>query len=215
MSSDSMEEERRAWDEVSLLIPHTEYLMNGVHIGTQQRTRYMERFIYQVRPDGLYLLDIRKIDERIRIAARFLAGFSPGEMLAVSAREYGQKPVSMFGKATGANVIVGRFIPGTLTNPMSEHYIEPSVVVLTDPMSDHQALREASSLGIPVVALCDTNNSISNVDLVIPANNKGRKSLATIYWLLARETLRERLKRNGNEEEFIFEYKIEDFEAVI
>ena len=208
-------ERGKEWEETALLIPHTEYLTRGVHIGTQQRTSYMKRFIYQVRPDGLYLLDIRKIDERLRIAAKFLSRFQPDEILAVSTREYGQKPVSMFAKVTGAKAIVGRFIPGTLTNPQSEHFVEPSVVLLTDPMSDHQALREASSLGIPIVALCDTNNSISNVDLVIPANNKGRRSLATVYWLLARETLRERMKREDKEEEFSFEYKIEDFEAAL
>jgi small subunit ribosomal protein S2 len=197
------------------LIPGTDYLASGVHIGTQQKTGDMKKFIYQARPDGLYLLDIKMMDERLRIAARFLANYDPASILVVSAREYGHYPVSMFAEVTGAKVIVERFIPGTLTNPGSAYFIEPSILVVTDPMTDEQALTEAVSAGIPIVALCDANNSTSNIDLVIPTNNKGRKALATIYWLLAREMLRERHRKEGDGGEFSFEYTAEDFEAEI
>ncbi|MHC1600119.1 MAG: 30S ribosomal protein S2 [Candidatus Methanospirareceae archaeon] len=197
------------------LIPGTEYLASGVHIGTQQKTGDMKKFIYQARPDGLYLLDIKMMDERLRIAARFLANYDPSSILVVSAREYGHHPVSMFAKVTGAEAIVERFIPGTLTNPESAYFIEPSVLVVTDPMTDEQALTEGVSVGIPIVALCDANNSTSNVDFIIPTNNKGRKALATVYWLLAREMLRERHRKEGNSDEFIFYYTAEDFEAEI
>jgi len=190
--------------EYEYLIPPDEYLAAGVHIGTQIRTGDMKKFIYKVRPDGLYVLDIKKLDERIRIAGKFLARFE--KILAVSARQYGQKPVMMFARAIGCDYVIGRFIPGTLTNPMLKEYREPDVVIVTDPAIDGQAVEEASRVGIPVVALCDTNNSTANVDLVIPTNNKGRKALALVYWLLAREVLRNR----GVEE---FPYSVSDFEA--
>ena len=121
----------------------------------------------------------------------------------------------MFAEVTGAKAIVERFIPGTLTNPGIAYFIEPSILVVTDPMTDEQALTEAVSAGIPIVALCDANNSTSNIDLVIPTNNKGRKALATVYWLLAREMLRERHRKEGDGGEFSFEYTAEDFEAGI
>ncbi len=192
--------------EYEYLIPPDEYLAAGVHIGTQIRTGDMKRFIYKVRPDGLYVLDIKKLDERIRIAGKFLAKFESEKILAVSARQYGQKPVMMFAKAVGCHYVIGRFIPGTLTNPMLKEYREPDVMIVTDPAIDRQAVEEASRVGIPVVALCDTNNSTANVDLVIPTNNKGRKALALVYWLLAREVL----KNRGVEE---FPYSVSDFEA--
>ena len=197
------------------LIPSTDYLASGVHIGTQQKTGDMKRFIYQARPDGLYLLDIKQMDERLKIAAKFLANYEPSSILVVAAREYGHHPANMFAKVTGAKAIFERFIPGTLTNPGSAHFTEPSVLIVTDPMTDEQALNEGVSMGIPIVALCDANNSTSNIDLVIPTNNKGRKALATVYWLLAREMLRERHRREGNEKEFSFKYTAEDFEAEI
>jgi small subunit ribosomal protein S2 len=197
------------------LIPGTDYLASGVHIGTQQKTGDMKRFIYQARPDGLYLLDIKMMDERLRIAAKFLANYDPASILVVSAREYGHHPVSMFAEVTGATAIVERFIPGTLTNPGSAYFIEPSILIVTDPMTDEQALKEGVSVNIPIVALCDANNSTSNVDFIIPTNNKGRKALATVYWLLAREMLRERHRKAGNEDNFKFDYTAEDFEAEI
>ena len=198
---------------VNTLIPGPDYLASGVHIGTQQKTGDMKRFIYQARPDGLYLLDIETMDLRLRIAARFLADYEPASILVVSAREYGHHPVTMFAKATDAYPIVGRFIPGTLTNQGCDYFVEPSILVLTDPLTDAQALREGVSTGIPIVALCDTNNSTSDVDFVIPTNNHGRKALATIYWLLARELSRERHSKEGNKEEFTFNYAVDDFEA--
>lgn len=197
------------------LIPSTDYLASGIHIGTQQKTGDMKRFIYQARPDGLYLLDIRQMDERLRRAAKFLANYDPKTILVVAAREYGHQPVRMFAEVTGASANVERFIPGTLTNPDSAHFVEPAVLVVTDPMTDEQALKEAVSIGIPIVALCDANNSTSNIDLIIPTNNKGRKALATVYWLLAREMLRERYRREGKEDEFTFTFTAEDFEATL
>jgi len=175
-----------------LLIPLDRYLAAGLHIGTQQKTKDMERYIYRVRADGLYVLDVRKTNDRIISAAKFLAKFDPDDILVVSTRQYGQAPVKRFGEVTSSKTIPGRFIPGTLTNPAYSKFIEPKVVVVTDPRSDSQAIIESKQIGLPVVALCDTENLLGNVDIVIPVNNKGRKAIALVYWLLARQILRER-----------------------
>ncbi len=178
--------------EVELLIPLEMYLAAGVRIGTRMKNKFMERFIYSVRPDGLYLLDVRKTDERIRLAGRFIAKYDPKKVAVVSARQYGQRPVQKFCALTGCVPIVGRFPPGSFTNPALRNYVDVDLVVVTDPKVDSQAVDEAAKVGIPVVALCDTDSPVSYVDLIIPTNNKGRKALALIYWLLARQVLRER-----------------------
>ena len=177
---------------IELLVPLNMYLESGVHIGTHMCTKHMKKFVYKQRPEGPYVLDIRKIDERIRIAAKFIARYSQEAVLAVSARQYGYTPVKKFAEVTGGKAVTGRFIPGTLTNPWLKHYVEPDILIATDPRVDQQAILEASKIGIPVIAIVSTDAKLSSVDLVIPGNNKGRKSLALIYWLLARQVLRER-----------------------
>ncbi len=195
---------------VELLVPEDTYLTSGVHIGTQQKSADMKEFIYKVRQDGLYVLDVKKTDERIRAAAAFLARYDPRRILVVSARQYGQKPAREFSKAIGAPAFAGRFVPGTLTNPANPVFIEPEILVVTDPAADKQALNEALNLGIPIVALCDANNETRNVDLVIPTNNKGRRALACIYWVLAREVL---VARGALKDPADYTYEIDDFEA--
>jgi small subunit ribosomal protein S2 len=175
-----------------LLTTLDDYLAAGIHIGTQQKNADMKPYIYRVRADGLYVLDVKRTDDRIRSAAKFLAKFKPDKILIVSRRQYGQKPIEDFAKLVGAKAISGRFVPGTLTNPNLADFTEPEVLVATDPRGDEQALKEAKIIGIAVVALCDTDNATSGVDIVVPTNNRGRKALAIIYWLLAREILRER-----------------------
>lgn len=152
----------------------------------------MRPFIYRVRPDGLYVLDIKRTDERLRVAAKFLARYNPEEIVVISARQYGQKPAKQFCDITRTISMVGRFIPGSLTNPASKDYLEPSIIMVTDPRADSQAIKEAVKTRLPVVALCDTDSNAANIDLIIPTNNKGRKALSAVYWLLARQLLRER-----------------------
>jgi small subunit ribosomal protein S2 len=193
-----------------LLVPEDVYLTSGVHIGTQQKSADMKPFIFKVRTDGLYVLDIKKTNYRIKHAARFIGMFDPEHVLVVSARQYGQKPIKVFSKTLGYKNFAGRFVPGTLTNPNLPQYIEPEVIILTDPAADLQAQREAVKVGIPVVGLCDANNETRNIDLIIPANNKGRRSLAVIYWLLTREILKEREIIKSNDE---YTKEIEEFEA--
>ncbi len=192
-----------------LLLPQDTLLSAGVHIGTRMRTKDMEPFIYRVRADGLFVLDVKKTDERIRVAAKFLARFEPAKIAAVAGRLYGHSPVEKFCEVVGATPIVGRFIPGMLSNPLYPQRIEPGVIIVSDPKADVQAVKEASSIGIPIIALCSTDNDFSFVDLVIPTNNKGRRALAVIYWLLARQILRERgeIPPDGD-----ISQSIEDFE---
>ncbi len=204
-----MQGEERVGAE-GLLIPEDVYLTSGVHIGTQQKSADMKPFIFKVRDDGLYVLDIKQTDTRIRLAAKFLARYTPAKILVVAARQYGQRPARVFGKAIGAQVLAGRFVPGTLTNPNIESFTEPEMLFVTDPAADQQALLEGVNIGIPVVGLCDANNETRDVDLVVPTNNKGRRALATVYWLLTREVLKERGQVKSDTE---FAPTIDDYEA--
>ena len=178
--------------EGQLLIPLEMYLAAGIRIGTKVKSKFMKPFIYSARPDGLYLLDVKKTDERIRIAAKFIARYDPAKVVVVSGRQYGHRPVKKFCGLVGCKSILGRVLPGTFTNPALAHFTEADLLVVTDPRVDEQAVTEAGQMGIPVVALCDTDSPISYVDLIIPTNNRGRKALALVFWLLAREVLRAR-----------------------
>lgn len=186
------------------------YLTGGVHIGTRQKTGDMEPRIYKARPDGIFVLDILQTDRRIASAARLVASYDPGDVYAVSAKRYGQRPVLKFGEATDVKVNAGRFIPGTLTNPSYKGFVEPNLLIITDPAADKQALKEASTIGIPTVGICDTDNKTKNIDLVIPANNRGRKALALVYRLLAERVLR---KRGELDEDKEWNVPPEEFEA--
>jgi len=195
-----------------LLLPRDTLLSAGIHIGTRMKTKDMSPFIYRVRPDGLFVLDVKKTDERIRIVAKFLARFDPSKVAVISARLYGRTPVQKFCEATRATPLTGRFIPGMLSNPLYPNRIEPGVVMVSDPKADLQAVKEAAAIGVPVVALCSTDNDFAGVDLVIPTNNKGRRALAVIFWLLARQVLRERGEIAPDKD---LSFSIDDFEAKV
>ena len=193
-----------------LLIDEDTFLTCGVHIGTKQKSKDMEPYVYKVRDDGLRILNVNMTSEKVVEAAQFLKDFDPKDVLVVSARQYGWKPATKFAESCGFECIAGRFTPGRLTNPEMRFFIEPKVIVLTDPAADAQAFREATNIKIPVIAMCDSNNLTTNVDIVIPGNNKGRRSLALIYWLLSREILRIRGELATDED---LEETIDDFEA--
>jgi small subunit ribosomal protein S2 len=179
-----------------------------MHIGMKQQTKDMKRYIYKIRDDGLAVLDLQTIENQVKIAGKFLSRFN--RVMAVSRKAVAWKPVIKFTEAVGGKAITGRFLPGTITNPSFPGYYEPDVIVITDPMIDTQAIEEAVKMRIPIVALCDTSNETSGIDVVIPVNNKGRKSLATVYWLLAREILKNRGMIKTDEE---FKSKPEEFES--
>jgi len=177
-------------EEKQFLVPSDQYLKAGIHIGTKFKTKYMEKFIYKTRPDGLSVLNLERIDKRIRIAANFLSQYNPEEILIVSRRENGWKGVKLFGKLTGTKVFAGRYPPGTLTNPELDKYMEAKILLVTDPWPDKNAIEDATKAGMPIIALCDTNNQSNNLDLVVPCNNKGKKSLGLFFYILTREYLR-------------------------
>ena len=197
-------------EEQNLLIPMDDYLASGVHIGTQQKNKDMEEYIYRARTDGLYVMDVQKTDQKIRVAGKFIAQYYPQDVLIVSARQYGKRPISRFAEVTGIRAKPGRFVPGTLTNPKLKDFMEIKLLVVTDPRADSQAISEATEMGIPVIALCDSDNETANVDLVIPTNNKGKKALSLVYWLLAREVLLARGEIDSYEK---FTYTPQSFEG--
>jgi small subunit ribosomal protein S2 len=185
-------------------------LSTGIRVGTPVKTKYMIPFIVRANPEGLYILDISKTLSRIDVAAKFIGRSNISRVAVTSAREYGKTPVEKFCEFTGATGIFGRFMPGTFTNPSLPKYMEPEIVIVTDPQADQQAVIEATRAGVPVIAISNTDNVTSKVDLIIPANNRGRKALATVYWLLAREVL----KKQGNiKSDNDMKVSIDDFET--
>ncbi len=198
--------------EEELLISEEEYQKSGVHIGTQVKTQDMVKYIFKIRNDGLYLLDLKITDKMLKIAGKMLSRIDPTQILVVAQRQYAFRPVTKFSEVIGSKAIVGRFIPGTLTNYQLPTYTETKAIVVTDPLADTQVMKEAKDVGVPIIALCDANNKTDFVDLVIPSNNKGRRSLALVYWLLSREILKNRGDIKSYDE---FKFTIDDFESQI
>jgi small subunit ribosomal protein S2 len=185
-------------------------LSTGIRVGTPVKTKYMTPFIVRANPEGLYILDISKTLSRIDVAAKFIGRSTISRVAVTSAREYGKTPVEKFCEFTGASGIFGRFMPGTFTNPSLPRYMEPEIVIVTDPQADQQAVIEATRAGVPVIAISNSDNVTSKVDLIIPANNRGRKALATVYWLLAREVLK---KQGTIKSDSDMKVSIDDFET--
>lgn len=194
--------------EENFLIDSKTYLKSGIHIGTKFQTKYMERFIYKVRGDGLKVLNLQGIDERIGVAARFLAQYDPKEILIVCRRENGWKSVKKMAELTGIDVFAGRYPPGIMTNPNLRNYMEKKIILVADPWPDRNAVKDAMVVGIPVIALCDTNNQSNNLDLVVPCNNKGKKSLGVLFYILTREFMKSKglIKSDAD-----FKTEVDDF----
>lgn len=194
-------------------------LSTGIRVGTPVKTKYMTKFIVKANPEGLYILDMNQARNRIDVAAEFIARIPISKVAVCSAREYGKTPVEKFCELTGAMPILERFMPGTFTNPLLPNYMEPELIFVTDPQADQQAVIEATRAGLPVIGIANSDNVTSKVDLVIPANNRGRKALATVYWLLAKAVLAKMNKINADEQpldKIVYdgkEYVIDDFET--
>lgn len=193
-----------------LLANQNDYLEAGIHIATKTRSPGMKKFIYKVREDGLYLLDLKTIDNRIRVAASMVARYEPKDVVVTASRIYAIVAAQKFAEIIEAKFIKGRVTPGTFTNPNRENFMEPKLIMISDSRNEKQAIKEVSRINMPIIALSDTDNSTKFIDLVIPSNNRGRRSLAFIYYLLAREVLKARGTIQTNED---FKYSISDFEA--
>jgi small subunit ribosomal protein S2 len=185
-------------------------LATGIRIGTPVRTKTMEQFTARPRPDGLHMIDYAKTLHRIDVAGKLIAFVGTGNTVVYTSREHGAVAIKKFCELTGAMPQIGRFMPGTFTNPLYPGHLDAELVVVADPTSDGQAIVEAGKLGVPVIAICDTDNITDDIDLVIPGNNRGRKSIAAIFWLLARATL---THANILTAEQPMKYTIEDFET--
>ena len=196
--------------EDELLANQNDYLEAGIHIATKTKSPGMKKFIYRVREDGLYLLDLKTIDTRIKVAAKMIAAYEPRSVVVTASRIYAIVAAQKFAEIIEAKFIKGRVTPGIFTNPNREDFMEPRLIVISDSRNEKQAIKEVSSINMPIIALSDTDNSTKFIDLVLPANNRGRRSLAFIYYLLSREVLKARGTIKTNEE---FSYSIADFEA--
>ena len=187
-------------------------LATGIRVGTQVKTKFMKPFITKASPEGLYMLDLDIALEKIKTAAKFINRLGTDKLIVCSGRQYAETPIEKFCEMLDSKKLVGRFMPGTLTNPSLPYYIEPKLVLISDPQVDEQAITEATNAGIPVIGIANTDNITSKLDVIIPANNRGRKALATVYWLLARQIL---IERGELKEDEPMKYEIDDFETKI
>jgi len=194
MAQEELEEgkQHKMAQENIWLVSLEEYIKAGVHIGTKIKNKQTKKFIARVRSDGLAIIDVIKLDERLRLSTKLLSKYEPYQILAVGRRETARKPLQMLNKYTGINVYPKRYPPGLLTNPALDIFKDVDVVIITDPILDRNALLDAYRTGKITIAFVDTNNSLSYIDIAIPANNRGAKSLALLYYIIAREYLRNR-----------------------
>jgi len=191
----------------SILAPTEEdiqlLLAANCHVGTKNCESDMEEYVFKRNSSGVFIFNLAKTWEKLMLAARIVVAVeNPEDVCVVSARPYGQRAAYKFCQYAGATNVVGsggRYTPGTFTNYIQKKYLEPRVLICTDPRTDSQPIKEAAYVNVPVIAFCDTDSNLKGVDVAIPINNKGKHSIAVAYWILAREVLRMRALESRKE----------------
>ncbi|MBU2523446.1 MAG: 30S ribosomal protein S2 [Nanoarchaeota archaeon] len=184
------DEEFKGLKTDNMLIPLEDYVKSGIYLGTKVITPDMKPYVFKRRNDGLAIINTKMADEKIRVAAAFLAEYSPEKIVVACKREAGWQAMQTFSKVTGIRVFTKKYPSGIITNTKLPVFFEPELAVIVDPWLDKNLLYDSTLINIPVVSLCDTNNLTSNIDLIIPCNNKSNKSIGLVFWVLAREYLK-------------------------
>jgi len=163
------------------------------HMGTKNLTKEMERYVFGKTKEGIHIVNMSMMWQKLMLAARIVVAIeNPQDVMVIAQRPYGQRAVLKFAHHIGANYIAGRWTPGLLTNQTQKKFVQPRMLIVTDPRTDLQAVKEASYVNIPIIAFCDTDSPLEGVDVCIPCNNRGRQAIGMMYWFLAREVLRMR-----------------------
>jgi small subunit ribosomal protein S2 len=195
--------EKEIKKQQKLLFPLEEYVKAGIHLGTKIISGDMRKYVYRRRADGLAILNTNLIDEKLREAIKLISKFKPEDIILVCKREAGWKAAGLFSELAGIRAFTKKYPAGIITNPNLSDFFEPSLVIISDPWIDKNAIHDAKIRNIPVIGLCDSNNVTRAIDCIIPCNNKSNKTLGLVFYILAEGYCKARGIK--------FEAKISDF----